>query len=171
MMTSPQEIISRLARNREVFSHLLANVTLEQVHWSQEPAKWSLLLTVCHLRDEEREDFRTRLRMVLESPGQPFPGINPAGWVVDRQYGAQDFATVMREFLDERERSIHWLEGLQQPSWDNATIHHSLGPMSGHFILANWLAHDYLHIRQITRLHYDYLHHAYGQPLNYAGYW
>ena len=170
-MTTPEQIITRLAQNREVFTQLLTDIPAEQVRWSQEPGKWSLLLAACHLRDEERDDFRTRLRMVLESPGQPFPGINPTGWVVDREYGAQDFHTVVREFLDERTTSIRWLTGLSSPAWENVTIHPSLGPMSGRFILANWLAHDLLHIRQITRLHYDYLHQASGQPLSYAGYW
>lgn len=170
-MSTPEQIITCLDHNRQVFSNLLVHVPAEQIQWSQDPTKWSLLLAVCHLRDEEREDFRTRLRMVLENPGQPFPGINPTGWVVDRQYGAQDFAMVVKAFLDERDESVRWLQGLRHPNWDNTTIHPSLGPMSARFILANWLAHDLLHIRQITRLHYDYLQQTSGQPLHYAGYW
>jgi len=43
--------------------------------------------------------------------------------------------------------------------------------MSAKFILANWLAHDYLHIRQITRLKYDYLQDIPNENLSYAGNW
>jgi hypothetical protein len=32
--------------------------------------------------------------------------------------------------------------------------------MSAEMFLANWLAHDYLHIRQLIRLRYHYLEHA-----------
>ncbi len=170
-MSTPEFMISALIRNRSVFSHLLAQPHPAQPGWSQEPNKWSLLQVVCHLRDEESEDFRTRLRMVLETPGVQFPGINPTGWVVERNYAGQDYDTVVREFLQARDESIDWLTGLRDPIWENATIHPRLGPMSGHFILANWLAHDHLHIRQIIRLQYDFLADVSGQSLQYAGFW
>jgi len=32
-----------------------------------------------------------------------------------------------------------------------------MGPMSAELILANWLAHDLFHIRQVTDLHFAYL--------------
>ncbi len=170
-MTMSNFIISSITRNRQIFTQLLTNVHPDQIRWSPDPAKWSLLQIVCHLRDEEREDFRQRTRMVLEMPGVPFPGINPTGWVVDRDYASQDFATVLNEFLKERDDSISWLNSLRDPKWDNATIHPSLGPMSGQFMLSNWLAHDHLHIRQIIRLQYDFLASLTGQSLQYAGYW
>ncbi|MCF8237775.1 MAG: DinB family protein [Saprospiraceae bacterium] len=170
-MSIPAFIISALTRNRDVFSHLLAQPHPDQIQWSQDPTKWSLLQIVCHLRDEESEDFRSRLRMVLDSPGVPFPGINPTGWVVDRNYAGQDYTTVLRQFLQERDDSIAWLNGLRDPQWDNATVHPRLGPMSGHFVLANWLAHDHLHIRQIIRLQYDFLAHLSGTSIQYAGFW
>lgn len=170
-MTTTSQIISTLASNRQVYTHLLSRLHPDQTRWSPEPNKWSLLQVVCHLRDEEREDFRQRTRMVLESPGVPFPGINPTGWVVDRDYAGQDFTMVLAEFLKERDDSISWLNSLRDPQWDNATIHPSLGPMSGHFMLSNWLGHDHLHIRQIIRLQYDYLAFTTGQSLQYAGYW
>jgi hypothetical protein len=37
--------------------------------------------------------------------------------------------------------------------------------------LHNWLAHDYLHIRQIIRIKYDYLKKTSGEILLYAGEW
>jgi hypothetical protein len=38
-------------------------------------------------------------------------------------------------------------------------------------IFANWLAHDYLHIRQILRLKYEYLKSISEEDLSYAGEW
>lgn len=170
-MTIHSFIIQSLQQNRVIFEQLLSSPHPDQISWSQEPNKWSLLQVVCHLRDEEREDFRQRTRMVLETPGVPFPGINPTGWVVDRDYAGQNYKDVLAEFLKERDDSISWLNSLRDPQWDNATIHPSLGPMSGHFMLSNWLAHDHLHIRQIIRLQYDFLAFTTGQSLQYAGYW
>ncbi|MEM6429633.1 MAG: hypothetical protein AAF708_10365 [Deinococcota bacterium] len=42
--------------------------------------------------------------------------------------------------------------------------------MSAQFFLENWLAHDYLHMRQVVKLKYDYLT-ADGVNLIYAGTW
>lgn len=41
--------------------------------------------------------------------------------------------------------------------------------MSAKLFLTNWLAHDYLHIRQVNRMRYLYLKTQTGIPLDYAG--
>ena len=40
---------------------VLAGVDAEQARWKPDADSWSILEVVCHLVDEEREDFRTRL--------------------------------------------------------------------------------------------------------------
>jgi hypothetical protein len=66
---TPEKIFEELQRNKIVFQELLNNIPGESILWSQNPEKWSLLEVVCHLFDEEREDFRTRVKCVLEDPG------------------------------------------------------------------------------------------------------
>jgi uncharacterized protein YutE (UPF0331/DUF86 family) len=43
--------------------------------------------------------------------------------------------------------------------------------LSAKMIFKNWLAHDYLHIRQIIRLKFEYLKGFTGENLSYAGDW
>ena len=38
-------------------------------------------------------------------------------------------------------------------------------------MLTNWLAHDYLHIRQIIKLKFDFLKDQSDEHLSYAGEW
>ena len=166
-----QAIIQELKRNQSVFQQLLQDVPSEMITWKTQPDKWCLLEIVCHLHDEEREDFRVRTKQVLENPSLPLPPINPPAWVTERKYMEQDFSAVLQKFLQERAVSITWLESLQNPSWDNVYHHPKVGPRSAWMYLSNWLAHDYLHIRQITRLKYDYLGHRSGVSLDYAGNW
>jgi hypothetical protein len=139
--------------------------------WSQKPGKWCLLEIICHLFDEEREDFRTRVRCVLEDPNTPPPSFDPLIWVKERNYIGQDFNSVLSKFLIERDKSITWINTLENPKWDNTYHHPKLGPMSAYLFLTNWLAHDYLHIRQIIRLKFDYLKEMSNESLNYAGDW
>jgi hypothetical protein len=165
-----QYVIDQLQANAGTFRSLFSGIYREQITWKPEPAKWCLLEVACHLFDEEREDFRARVKHVLETPDQPMPPINPQDWVLERKYMEQDFENTADKFLEERAFSIKWLNGLKSPSWKQAYMHPKVGPISAEFLLANWLAHDYLHFRQITRLKYQYLQHLAGD-LKYAGEW
>ncbi len=172
-MTIPQatSIIQELENNQSVFSGLLQNANSEMILWRPQPEHWCLLEIVCHLYDEEREDFRQRVKLILEDPSQPLPAIDPANWVLERAYLSQDYATKTTAFLTERTTSVAWLKSLNAPAWGNTYQHPVLGPMSAGLFLANWLAHDQLHIRQINRVKRAYLQHTTGLDLSYAGNW
>lgn len=165
-------IIDKLAQNKKVFSALLESIHNQQIAWRPAPEKWSFLEVACHLLDEEREDFRQRLDYTLHRQGESWPPIDPQGWVKNRHYSAQDFKSIVNTFLIEREKSVDWLKGLKNPDWSNSYDHPQAGAMTAKQVLANWLAHDYLHIRQLNRMNYLYLREI-SQPLSldYAGDW
>lgn len=165
------KIIDKLHEHRKVFDHLLNPVSEEEYRWKPQPEKWCMLEIVCHLYDEEREDFRTRLKYVLETPEKAPPPIDPVAWVQERNYMEKDYTEMVRKFLDERDSSVIWLRALLNPQWEQAYHHPTLGPRTARMYLTNWLAHDYLHIRQITKLKYDYLKAISGEDLQYAGKW
>ncbi|MEX0968585.1 MAG: DinB family protein [Bacteroidia bacterium] len=164
-------IIKELSGNRGVFKELLTGLTIEEYLWKIKPEKWCLLEIICHLYDEEREDFRARVKHVLETPTELLPSIDPPGWVNEREYLQQSFKDILKRFLKEREQSVEWLQSLQSPKWDNAYSHPKFGQMTAKMFLSNWLAHDYLHIRQILKLKFDYLRQHTGESLTYAGEW
>ena len=163
--------INGLSDNIYVFKGLLSGLTDEEILWRPHPEKWCLLEIVCHLHDEELEDFRTRTRHVIETPTETLPPIDPQGWVLSRKYFQQNYRDKLNSFLKEREESVKWLMALSDPKWDNAYEHPKFGKMTAKMFLSNWLAHDYLHIRQIIKLKYDYLKHLTNEDLNYAGNW
>lgn len=163
--------IERLATNRSVFESLVKDVTSEQAKWRPAADKWSILEVVNHLYDEEREDFRQRLQLVLADPAQPWPKIDPRNWVTERGYNERDLGSSMANFLAEREKSLGWLRQLNNPNWQNSQENPN-GVLSGGDLLASWLAHDFLHIRQLSRLHWQYVG-AISEPYQtaYAGPW
>jgi DinB family protein len=166
------EIFERLNNNGAVFKNLFHGVSKDQIHWRPEENKWSMLEIACHLLDEEKEDFRQRLDFTLNKPGVPWPAIDPEGWVKSRKYSDKDFQETITAFVTERIKSITWLNGLKGSNWDNKYLHPEAGSLSAKQLLANWLAHDLLHIRQITATNHAYLSHKIA-PLNlhYAGEW
>lgn len=164
-------VFSRLRANGLVFESLLRDTPPAQRTWKPQPESWSLLEVVCHLYDEEREDFRSRLRSVLEDPSKPLPPIDPQTWVTERGYLSQDFAVKLDAFLHERVASVRWLESLVAPEWESAYPHPKFGPLTARMFLVNWLAHDYLHIRQVVRLQHQHLQATSRVSLDYAGSW
>jgi hypothetical protein len=164
-------IIEQLTKNKTVFQDLLRYKDEELLLWKQAPKKWCLLEIVCHLLDEEIYDFRFRTQWVLEKPNQTPPPIDPVGWMTKHNYIKQVYSTQVNKFLDEREHSIIWLQSLKNPNWNLSYEHAKLGTLTAKHFLTNWLAHDYLHMKQILKLKYDYLKYISGEDLYYAGIW
>jgi hypothetical protein len=149
--------IQRLRRNSQAFHSLLGGLGQDHhdkqvVRWTPAPGKWSLLQLVNHLADEEREDFKVRLDHVLHKPGVEWPSIDPEGWVESRDYAAQDYGPSLERFLAERQRSLEWLGTLSDPDWSASYNHPAFGTLRAGDLMASWVAHDHLHMRQALGL-------------------
>ncbi len=164
-------IIAELENNYQVFKSLFSNQSKNAYLWRTKPGKWNLLEIICHLYDEELDDFRYRTQHLLEHPEKPMPSIDPEAWVLSRNYATQDYQERLNAFLSARQASIVWLKSLKNARWDNHYIHPEFGKVSAQQFLHNWLAHDYLHIRQILALKHTYLEVEGKENLAYAGGW
>ena len=164
-------IAEQLQKNKLVFQSLLENVPRELILWRPRPDKWCLLEIICHLYDEEQLDFRFRAKWVLKKPNTLPPPFNPLDWVKENKYMEQNYNDMLERFIKERDASINWLKSLQNPKWDSFYTHSKLSKVTAKHYLDNWLAHDYLHIRQIIKQKFDFLNSQTNENLEYAGVW
>lgn len=165
-------LMAQLALNGERIAGLVAGVPAEQARWRPAEDAWSLLEVIGHLWDEEREDFRVRLNLILHDPAAAWPPIDPKGWVTARDYNGRELAAALQSFLAERAASLAWLRGLTAPNWD-ATVHTPWGwSITAGDMLAAWAAHDMLHMRQLIELHWAHTAQlAAPRTTIYAGEW
>lgn len=170
LVISPPAAAARLAATATAMDQLAHHVSDDQARWRPDPAQWSILEVVNHLADEEVEDFRRRLELTVYHPEQPWPVLDPESWPATRGYLDRDLASSLGRFLDERRRSVAWLRGLGAAPLGAVHEHPTLGPVRAGDLLASWLAHDLIHLRQITRLQYVWLERA-AAPyrVDYAG--
>lgn len=146
-----QTLFQELVHSTEMIRALLAGLSQEEAQVKPGPDSWSMLEVVCHLYDEEREDFREHLDFILHRQDEEWHRIDPLGWVTERKYNEQDFQDMLEKFLAERARSLEWLRGLSNADWET-TYTSQFGSMKAGDMFACWVAHDNLHIRQLIEL-------------------
>ncbi len=161
-----------MVQHMEAIRVLATDVTGEQARWRPTADAWSILEVVNHLLDEEREDFRVRLDYILHRPGEPWPGIDPPGWVTERAYNERVLEDSIEQLLQEREDSLQWLRGLDEADLSTSTE----APWGGHLhagdMLAAWVTHDLLHLRQMVELRYALVAESAARySPEYAGDW
>ncbi len=162
--------ISRLSANAKTIESLVSDLSDEQIRWRIYQGKWSILQVVYHLRQTEQKDFRSRLEKTLRDETEEWNQLMPEEMQLEQDENTENnLALFLQDFIVEREKSIAWLNSLENPKFENAQQHlrFTVGDL-----LASWLAHDFLHIKQIVRLHYDYANDI-SQPYTteYAGEW
>jgi hypothetical protein len=174
----PRDVLTsarlELARFPQVLDAVLKD--LDAAVWRARPAtgEWAPIEIVCHLRDEEVEDFGARLRVVLEG-GQRFTPIDPERWATDRRYLDDDGPRALTAFRERRAASLDALVAIAPSRLTPVVAHARTGGLSGLDILAAWVEHDRLHLAQLgatlartwaTR--WAPLHTEYAGPIPYA---
>ncbi len=163
----------RLARFPDALDAIAATVADADLRWKPAPEHWSVLEVLCHLRDEEREDFQPRLASTLRDPTAPWPKLDLADIAARRRYNEDDPAQVLADFRAARTANIAWLDATRADAdFTRAYAHPKFGPLHAGMLLASWAAHDALHLRQLARRLHDLARRDAGPfSVAYAGEW
>ena len=76
--------------------------------------------------------------------------------MTERHYNERDPGESLDNFTAEREKSLIWLQELDAPDWTASYARPGGFTLSAADMLAAWVAHDTLHLRQLAELHYKY---------------
>jgi hypothetical protein len=161
----------QLAINRDRVAVLARGIPEDQARWRPNEESWSILEVVTHLAEEEEFDFPVRLKIILEDPEKTWPEINPAGWVIEREYNQGDLFESLNRYVNLRNEWLNWLDTLEKPDWD-ASYEAPFGEITAGDMFAAWVTHDLLHMRQLIELLRLYLEKQ-VEPyrMEYAGEW
>jgi uncharacterized damage-inducible protein DinB len=166
-MIQMDEIIRQLTANAQAIRAMLVTLTQEQAQWKPDAETWSLQETMMHIYNEERIDFRKHLQEMLSVPPQPWQPFRKEDLVA-----VSTCREALEAFLAEREHSIAWLQALQSPDWETQTQAPWGGMISAGDVLVSWVAHDYLHMRQLNEVLYALnMKQSAPNSVDYAGDW
>lgn len=138
-----------LARLPATLDALLSDVEDEVWRARPAPGEWAPVEIVCHLRDEEAEDFGARVRVVVEG-GAAFVPIDPEGWAKDRDYLAADPRAALTALKQRRRDNLAFLALVDAAALARVVEQPQLGRMSGLDLVAAWVTHDRLHLAQLV---------------------
>jgi hypothetical protein len=164
-------IIQELEKGLSVISALVGGLTTEEARIKPDADNWSALEVICHLVDEEREDFRMHITQTLSDPQPQWHAIDPEGWVSDRHYQTKSWEDQVSEFKAERRKTLRWLSSQKSKDWI-IQIEAPFGRISAGDLLAAWVMHDNLHIRQLIELRHTLIQMKSAPFITrYAGEW
>ncbi len=147
--------IDRLITRLDVFPAALhavvAGVNADEARWRPDGGRWSITEIIGHLVDEEELDFPVRIRLTLTDPVAPWPPIDPERTVEARNHRESELSTLLATFAAARKDQMSWLCGQRDANWSAAHQHPKLGVLRAGDLLAAWVAHDQLHLRQIAK--------------------
>jgi hypothetical protein len=138
-----------LARLPAILGALLEGVDAEI--WRERPAaaEWSPVEILCHLRDEEAEDFGARVRVVVAG-GTEFVPIDPERWAVERRYRDDDPPAALAAFSGRRAANLAFLATVAPERLRATVTQPGTGTLSGFDLLVAWVTHDRLHLAQLA---------------------
>jgi hypothetical protein len=149
----PSALLSEVRRELARFPALLEAVVggLDGESWRARPVpgEWAPVEIVCHLRDEEAEDFGARVRSVLGGTLR-VPAVDPEGWAVGRRYLEADPGDALAAFRAHRAASLTMLAAADPRALAGSVETPSGRRLTGHDLLVAWVTHDRLHLGQLA---------------------
>jgi len=153
VLTEASVLLTEARRELAHFPALLDLLVaeLDEATWRERPAPddWAPVEIICHLRDEETEDFGARVRVILEG-GTRFAPNDPERLAVDRRYREANPQEALAAFRARRKGSVEFLATVMPDRLLGAADRPSAGRLSGLDLLAAWVTHDRLHLHQLV---------------------
>ena len=170
-MINIEKIIQQLTINAEIVRALVEPISEEQANWKPDEETWNMQEVMEHVYNEERIDFRKHLKEMLSDPPLPWGEFRH-----EELISVGSCHQALESFQMERKTSLEWLRSLEAPDWEvesQATfgLEEVLTFKAGD-VLGSWVAHDFLHIRQMNELLYAWnVRQVSPDSDRYAGGW
>lgn len=142
-----------LGRTPRVLEALLTGLPDEWIYANEGTGTWSPAEVLGHLIVNEETNFMARTKIILRG------GLNPVLQPINmtehlERFGNTPVTTLLKTFSDLRQQNIKTLHALTVTNEDlsKTALHSKVGIVQLKHVLATWVAHDLVHIGQITRV-------------------
>lgn len=142
-----------LSRTPRVLEALLTGLSDEWIYANEGTGTWSPVEVIGHLIVNEETNFMVRTKIILRG------GLNPVLQPINMTEHLERFrntsvATLLKTFNDLRQQNLKKLQALTITNEDlfKTALHPKVGMVQLRNVLSTWVAHDLVHVGQITRV-------------------
>lgn len=123
-----------------------------RLRFKPDASVFSVLESVCHLRDIEVEGYTQRLELLLEEDSPLLPDLDGTALCRTRRYNQQVFATALEAFATARQANLQTLRRLAPVDLERRGEYENLGVVTLDQVLDMWVAHDREHLQELDQL-------------------
>ena len=110
MHDKPDDTLSSLAQTPAEVRRLVLNLPLEALVVRPSPDEFSILESVCHLRDVELEGYSVRIQRILDEDDPVLFDVDGARLAIERDYNRQNLSEALNAFSSARADNISRLK-------------------------------------------------------------
>lgn len=147
-----KKAIEVLSRTPLVLETLLTGLSNEWIHNNEGPGTWSPFEVVGHLIVNEETNFLPRTQLILsDEVSKVLMPIDMTAHL--ERFRGRSMETIIKEFKDLRAQNLQTLQSLHisNNELSKTAMHPKVGEVKLSHVLSTWVAHDLIHIGQITR--------------------
>jgi DinB superfamily len=151
MYRERQELLDAYRSTPVILPTILRDVPEEGWRWAGDgDGEWSIIEVTCHLRDSEERSF-ARVRRMCEEDHPRLEAWDEAELARFSGYREQQLAEALAAFIENRTQHTTFLECMDVESWRRLGVHDEVGEISVQQLTAHMVAHDAVHLAQISR--------------------
>ena len=145
-------LINALASTPETLTGLVKDLSPADLRFKNLPDEFSIIESVCHLRDIEIEGYAVRIHRILREDKPLLPDIDGSQLAVERKYHHQELAPALQAFSSARKKNTQALTGLTSEQLDRVGTLEGVGTITIRQLIAMMNEHDEDHIRELSAI-------------------
>ena len=130
----------------------LAGLSEAQLRFKPGADSFSVLESICHLRDIEVEGYAPRLRLLLETEDPVLPDLDGSALARERRYDQQPFEPALETFLIARRGNLQRLAAVTEADLGRRGLLEKVGEVTLGRLLELWVEHDRGHVQELDDL-------------------
>jgi hypothetical protein len=151
MTEDTKSLLTSLERTPVEIARLVNDLRPSQLAVRPSPDDFSVLESVCHLRDLEIEGYAVRIQRMLAEDCPTLADFDGTRVAMERDYNKQNLSEALAEFTLARRRNLALMQNKSEERFDRKGLLEGVGEISLSRLLELMVEHDEGHLDDLRR--------------------
>jgi DinB family protein len=146
------KLLDFLAETPTKLASLTSKLSNEELRWKHSADEFSVLESICHLRDLELLGYTPRITRIISEDGSVLPDFDGARVAAESNYNAEALDLALQAFESARTANVHKLKALEEAQWKREGTLEGVGLVTLEKLAALMREHDEGHLEDLRVL-------------------